>query len=1351
MRKILRPQSSKRLVVALFLLLSLVPGSAEETVLFEEGFNGNGAGTRYTVAGGLISEVADHPGNGINDVEQVGPVYWGHSFDVSLVGVPAATPARRAVIAWSSELEPAQVSAQGLAMLDATIAWLTKDKTNLRVLMSPPAGGPGDQIIVERLTAKGATFTGDDVATPVPPNANFDLVIHSSLAASPSRFTNYPVPYLTYNGPDHDDELVSSIGETGNFNLGNVTVQLPDHPAAAGLTGSFPFFTGEVPLHMPGTLVPEGSAVVATYPIVDIPPVENLAEVAQMVAGTIETMVDEGTSNIADLESGASGNFSGGGIAGDRQPPGNPVGSFAIAGTGQISVKSAGSYGFALWVAGGGSLRIDTNGNGIDANDPVIEQDQVAIIANQIEATTNYGDFTFAAAGAYAFEWRAYSPTAEFGSEIFFTQQPGTGQNDPLDDQSVWAPLADWEGVGLDVLPINLEGEIAITKYEKPRTVLEERPVIVCINGPDEGGQVFGGGAFLEFEGSGFFAGAGLDKYGTAPKTLTLNPVNVSGKNGLKLKVLLAATTLDFETSDYLDILIDPHNSGNFSVLTHFSAPTANDKYFTNGTTRLDPVFKEAVFNIPDGATNLVIRFSALTTWWNEIVGFDYVRIVQDTGPDIPPRTIVWISEVDTPAGQEFKEALTAQGHTVTEMLISNPTAEEQAVLNAVDLVVVSRKTTSGTFNHAVWDDLITAPLILMTPYNSRSSRWGWFGGEGLIDATPAQIQADQPGHPVFDGLEINVGVTAPWHVAVDRGTSLATDPVINGGTRIASGGGGVVVAEWPAGTVAAGPRMLFCAGSREPDGSVIGDAGKYNLTATGAAAFLNAVNYMAGLEVEPPIDEPDDLGPQGSLLASYWHLDPKTVPIDGEPMHRAGDGGANSGWADDNVFNTNATGTFSATRFNYQGDDLTPIANWLGPDAASLSPGTAGNLDDGVLRFQGYLRVDAPGQQTFTFTSDDGSVLYIAGQLVIANDNSHGNVTVSGNYNFPSPGYYPVDVRYFNGDWTDPDNPASHGGANFIVDAGFDTGSLYGIRAAPSGGVPGLLGYWHFNEGAGAVAMDSSGNENHGTIIQPDGTWTEDPARGVVYGSSAMSYVDFGTILPGMTLENGFTWSFWANSAETDNNNIVFGNRWAPSGADFDPREFIKITPRVFEWHFNAIGENAGDAATMFPVGVWAHNLVVKDGANLTYYRDAIQIATRTITGTPINPQPLYLGGQNGLEMWSGLVSEVAIWNRALSAGEASQVYDYGLNGLSLADGNPVQTPAPGAVVPPLSNVHWTDEGLSLTLPAGGAWDVEYSETMEPAAWEAIAVDVPGGTEFMDNDPDRMSKADGYYRGVRR
>ena len=61
----------------------------------------------------------------------------------------------------------------------------------------------------------------------------------------------------------------------------------------------------------------------------------------------------------------------------------------------------------------------------------------------------------------------------------------------------------------------------------------------------------------------------------------------------------------------------------------NFTPPTANDKFFVDGAgnNRLSVTFRDVSYPIPAGATQLVVRFEAATTFFNEIVGFDNVRI----------------------------------------------------------------------------------------------------------------------------------------------------------------------------------------------------------------------------------------------------------------------------------------------------------------------------------------------------------------------------------------------------------------------------------------------------------------------------------------------------------------------------------------------------------------------------------------------------------------------------------------------------------------------------------------------------------------------------------------------------
>src|SRR5207247_3902986 len=96
----------------------------------------------------------------------------------------------------------------------------------------------------------------------------------------------------------------------------------------------------------------------------------------------------------------------------------------------------------------------------------------------------------------------------------------------------------------------------------------------------------------------------------------------------------LTTSIQDCETIDCLDIVAYPICVAILECLiAHYSAPDGNTKYFvdlTHGNThRLGLNFQDVTYDVPPGATDLVIEFRALTTWWNEIVAFDNVRITE--------------------------------------------------------------------------------------------------------------------------------------------------------------------------------------------------------------------------------------------------------------------------------------------------------------------------------------------------------------------------------------------------------------------------------------------------------------------------------------------------------------------------------------------------------------------------------------------------------------------------------------------------------------------------------------------------------------------------------------------------
>jgi len=89
--------------------LWLVLQSQAPEVIYQESFETDGEGTRYTTEGSNVYEPA-RIGSELNRLDQIGPVYWARKSKVSVVGIPETTPARRALMCWSHNIAAAAVT-----------------------------------------------------------------------------------------------------------------------------------------------------------------------------------------------------------------------------------------------------------------------------------------------------------------------------------------------------------------------------------------------------------------------------------------------------------------------------------------------------------------------------------------------------------------------------------------------------------------------------------------------------------------------------------------------------------------------------------------------------------------------------------------------------------------------------------------------------------------------------------------------------------------------------------------------------------------------------------------------------------------------------------------------------------------------------------------------------------------------------------------------------------------------------------------------------------------------------------------------------------------------------------------
>lgn len=615
--------------LAAFFAASVSIGSTQE-VIHREDFNTDGDGTRYTTAGrGFVL----NSGAG-------GSAYWAHSSQITSSGGEASiavrTLGKRAILAWHHNMTAEEVQPQMRTLLSATIDWLTQGRTPKTVLFSPSsAGGPGDTYIYDLLIEKGFTVQDDDVSVAAPDAATLALVVQSSAAEPtvPTRFLQYAAPMLTYNALNHDDEATSSIGDADvTFQPTDVTIVTSSHPAAGGLSGTINFLGSPQSFDTVGLRLPAEAITIATMKRPVAFALDSTAEVDQLVAGTLPSTKTEATLNIADVAEDAT---SSGDWLHDQPAPGiegDSPAAYALVGKGKITVSAPGTYTFALGVDDGGRLRIDLNGNGIGPEDTLIGLEGASGFRRGLR------DVNFIAAGTFDFEWVSFDQGGSSGAELSVATQAGSS----LEPVAAGA----WEVLGehAPASPVKLSGTIAVTTYAPTdiAEVLTDTTLLAVL----DANQRLLGDALNGWEGSGFWAGADMNEPLIAdccttvdePRSLTLNPVNVAGRTNVQLTIAIAGSDIDFEGGDFLRVSVDPDGDGPqaFVILDQFEAKDGTEKFFRNlngdGPRIVRYGFQDFTFDVPPGATDLVVKLDAMSTFFNEMLGFDNIRITAGGG-----------------------------------------------------------------------------------------------------------------------------------------------------------------------------------------------------------------------------------------------------------------------------------------------------------------------------------------------------------------------------------------------------------------------------------------------------------------------------------------------------------------------------------------------------------------------------------------------------------------------------------------------------------------------------------------------------------------------------------------------
>ncbi|HET9665868.1 MAG TPA: LamG-like jellyroll fold domain-containing protein, partial [Desertimonas sp.] len=224
-----------------------------------------------------------------------------------------------------------------------------------------------------------------------------------------------------------------------------------------------------------------------------------------------------------------------------------------------------------------------------------------------------------------------------------------------------------------------------------------------------------------------------------------------------------------------------------------------------------------------------------------------------------------------------------------------------------------------------------------------------------------------------------------------------------------------------------------------------------------------------------------------------------------------------------------------------------------------------------------------------------------------------------------------------------------------------FDAAGNTSPRASVSGsttscGTPsGLVAAYAFEEGSGTAANDASGNGKNGTIS--GASWaTGRNGTGLSFDGTD-DHVALGSL--GTFYNTAFTLEAWVQKTTAKKDVGIVGS-WTGSG----PMLWVD---HLAGHHYTTLGGSLSsylDSGQSPDVGQWQHLAATFDGTTAHYYVNGVSVASRVVIGSVGTSDTWRIGayGASPGGFLDGVVDDVRVYSRALSAGEIQFDRDHGV-----------------------------------------------------------------------------------------